>query len=65
MQGSLQADLKLFVEYKQRLLDIRKRQATSGDADNDGDVDIEEVDLLSDTTSLHSSRFSGTSRGTG
>ncbi|XP_017018499.1 elongator complex protein 1 [Drosophila kikkawai] len=65
LQGSLQADHKLFLEYKQRLLDIRQRQASSGDADNDGDLDIEEVDLLSDTTSLHSSRYSGTSRGTG
>ncbi|XP_043951432.1 elongator complex protein 1 isoform X1 [Drosophila biarmipes] len=65
LQNSLHADLQLFLEYKQRLLDIRQRQANNGDGDNDADVDLEEVDLLSDTTSLHSSRYSGTSRGTG
>ncbi|KAH8382396.1 hypothetical protein KR009_003318 [Drosophila setifemur] len=65
LQDSLQADLKLFLEYKQRLLDVRQRQAALGETDNYADVDIEEADLLSDTTSLHSSRYSGTSRGTG
>jgi len=65
LQSSLHADLQLFLEYKQRLLDIRQRQAKYGEGDNDADVDLEEVDLLSDTTSLHSSRYSGTSRGTG
>ncbi|XP_016980358.1 putative elongator complex protein 1 isoform X1 [Drosophila rhopaloa] len=65
LQNSLHADLQLFLEYKQRLLDIRQRQAKYGEGDNDADVDLEEVDLLSDTTSLHSSRYSGTSRGTG
>jgi len=65
LQNSLHADLQLFLEYKQRLLDIRQRQAKYGEGDNDADVDLEEVDLLSDTTSMHSSRYSGTSRGTG
>lgn len=65
LQTSLQADLQLFLDYKQRLLDIRQKQAASGGAENDADMDIEEADLLSDTTSLHSSRFSGSSRGTG
>ncbi|XP_017088750.3 elongator complex protein 1 [Drosophila bipectinata] len=64
LQTSLQADLQLFLDYKQRLLDIRQKQAAGG-TENDADMDIEEADLLSDTTSLHSSRFSGTSRGTG
>ncbi|XP_017083892.2 putative elongator complex protein 1 [Drosophila eugracilis] len=65
LQNSLNADLQLFLVYKQRLLDIRQRQAKYGEGDNDADVDLEEVDLMSDTTSMHSSRYSGTSRGTG
>ncbi|XP_001980535.3 putative elongator complex protein 1 [Drosophila erecta] len=65
LQSSLQADLNLFLCYKQRLLDIRQRQANHDEGNIDADVGMEEVDLLSDTTSLHSSRYSGTSRGTG
>ncbi|XP_026847316.1 putative elongator complex protein 1 [Drosophila persimilis] len=65
MHGSLKSDLQLFLEYKQRLLDIRQRRASGAEMEGDGDVDIDEVDLLSDTTSMHSSRYSGTSRGTG
>ncbi|XP_034486416.1 putative elongator complex protein 1 [Drosophila innubila] len=67
LKKSLSADRELFLEYKQRLLDIRQRQATANDADGAGehDVDIDEVDLLSDTSSMHSSRHSSSSRGTG
>ncbi|XP_030374223.1 putative elongator complex protein 1 [Scaptodrosophila lebanonensis] len=66
MQSSLIFDKQLFADYKQRLLDIRKRQALhSGDEYPGAHNDIEEVDLLSDTSSMHSSRYSGTSRGTG
>ncbi|EDV93458.1 putative elongator complex protein 1 [Drosophila grimshawi] len=66
LEGSLCADRKLFGEHKQRLLEIRKRQAASADGGNDEhDVDIDEVDLLSDTSSMQSSRHSGSSRGTG
>ncbi|XP_039495713.1 putative elongator complex protein 1 isoform X1 [Drosophila santomea] len=65
LHSSLQADLELFLDYKQRLLDIRQRQEKYGVGNIDANVDLEEVDLLSDTTSLHSSRYSGTSRGTG
>lgn len=66
-KGSLSADRELFLEYKQRLLDIRQRQATidEGDGAGEHDVDIDEVDLLSDTSSMHSSRHSSSSRGTG
>ncbi|XP_017062099.1 putative elongator complex protein 1 [Drosophila ficusphila] len=65
LQNSLNADLQLFLDYKQRLLDIRQRNAKFGEGDGNADVDLDEADLLSDTTSLHSSRYSGTSRGTG
>lgn len=68
LEASLNADLQLFLEYKQRLLDIRKRQAsTAAAADGAGDhgLDIDEADLLSDTSSIQSSRHSGSSRGTG
>ncbi|SPP83870.1 putative elongator complex protein 1 [Drosophila guanche] len=66
MHNSLKSDLQLFLEYKQRLLDIRQRRANGADTEGgDGDVDIDEVDLLSDTSSMQSSRYSGTSRGTG
>jgi len=65
LESSLQADLQLFLDYKQRLLDIRRNQAKSGEGYIDTDVNLKEVDLLSDTTSLHSSQYSGTSRGTG
>ncbi|XP_033163263.1 putative elongator complex protein 1 [Drosophila mauritiana] len=65
LENSLQADLQLFLDYKQRLLDIRQNQAKSGEGYIDADVNLKEVDLLSDTTSLHSSQYSGTSRGTG
>ncbi|XP_030565741.1 putative elongator complex protein 1 [Drosophila novamexicana] len=65
LEASLRADRDLFVEYKQRLLDIRKRQATAADAGEEHELDIDEVDLLSDTSSISSSRHSGSSRGTG
>ncbi|XP_023035447.1 putative elongator complex protein 1 [Drosophila willistoni] len=65
LQTSLEADHQLFLDYKKRLQIIRQQQASQGDGDGGGDVDIDEVDLLSDTTSMHSSRHSGSSRGTG
>ncbi|ALC45754.1 Elp1 [Drosophila busckii] len=66
LENTLQADRRLFVNYKQRLLDIRKRPATANDMDVVGD-DIDELDLLSDTSSMRSSRYSGSqsSRGSG
>ncbi|KAH8359617.1 hypothetical protein KR093_007925 [Drosophila rubida] len=67
LKASLGTDQELFVEYKQRLLDIRQRQASADKLDGvaNHDVDIDEVDLLSDTSSMHSSRYSGSSRSTG
>ncbi|XP_017969177.1 putative elongator complex protein 1 [Drosophila navojoa] len=65
LEASLNADRQLFLEYKQRLLDIRKRQATAAAAADDHGLDIDEADLLSDTSSIQSSRHSGSSRGTG
>ncbi|XP_034114573.1 elongator complex protein 1 [Drosophila albomicans] len=67
LKASLSADENLFLEYKQRLLDIRQRQATVDERDGlaNHDVEIDEVDLLSDTSSMHSSRYSHSSRSTG
>lgn len=70
LEASLSADRALFAEQKQRLLELRKQQAAKaadgfGDGDGEHEVDIDEVDLLSDTSSMHSSRFSSSSRGTG
>lgn len=70
LEASLCADHELFAEHKRRLLELRKRQAAAaadgfGDGVGEHEVDIDEVDLLSDTSSMRSSRFSSSSRGTG
>ncbi|XP_053960279.1 elongator complex protein 1 [Anastrepha ludens] len=60
-------DEKLFVEHKQRLHDVRvlAQQKRDGLVNCYDQPDIDEADLLSDTTSLRSSRYTGSSQGTG
>lgn len=70
LEASLCADRELFAEHKHRLLELRKQKAAAaaecfGDGVGEHEVDIDEVDLLSDTSSMRSSRFSRSSRGTG
>ncbi|KAH8307765.1 hypothetical protein KR044_012909, partial [Drosophila immigrans] len=67
LKASLSADQELFVEHKLRLMDIRKRQATVDELDGvaNHDLDIAEVDLLSDTSSMRSSHYSNGTRSTG
>lgn len=70
LEASLCADRELFAEHKHRLLELRKQKAAAaadgfGDGVGEHEVDIDEVDLLSDTSSMRSSRFSSSSRGTG
>lgn len=65
--NALTVEEETFVKHKTRLLEIRvlrSKQAQNLIADND-QVDIDECDLLSDTTSLRSSRYTASSRGTG
>ncbi|XP_065355006.1 elongator complex protein 1 [Calliphora vicina] len=64
---NLAADEAQFIKHKERLLEvrvIRKKQAQNF-IDGSDQVDIDECDLLSDTTSLRSSRYTASSRGTG
>uniref|UniRef100_A0A1I8PUH9 Elongator complex protein 1 n=1 Tax=Stomoxys calcitrans TaxID=35570 RepID=A0A1I8PUH9_STOCA len=67
LKSSIQGDQELFNSHKQRLLQVRlnraKQSQFSGEAGEQ--MDIDECDLLSDTTSLHSSRYTASSRGTG
>ncbi|CAD6995585.1 putative elongator complex protein 1 [Ceratitis capitata] len=60
-------DEKQFLEYKQRLNDVRilAQQKRDGIVNGYDQCDIDEADLLSDTTSLRSSRYTGSSQGTG
>ncbi|XP_055852924.1 elongator complex protein 1 [Episyrphus balteatus] len=66
LASNLNADKDLFLKQKSRLLYIREKKSkenTSDDLDDSGQID--ESDLLSDTTSMHSSRYTASSRGTG
>lgn len=58
----IQADQAQFKAFVGRLQTIRKEKA---DKLLNGDVDDDDCDMFSDTTSMNSSRFSGSSRGTG
>ncbi|XP_037944663.1 putative elongator complex protein 1 [Teleopsis dalmanni] len=64
LEEKLLEDKKTFENYKERLLEIRKKklkqQLEGEDADDDN---IDECDIISDTTSV--SRFTNSSRGTG
>lgn len=56
-----------FLQHKQRLMEVRvlhskKRELLLNGSDQ---PDIDECDLLSDTTSVRSSRYTASSRGTG
>ncbi|XP_036325439.1 putative elongator complex protein 1 [Rhagoletis pomonella] len=67
LQQQLADDEKLFVEHKQRLQVVRvlAQQKRDGLLNGYDQPDIDEADLLSDTTSLRSSRYTGSSQGTG
>ncbi|XP_073841413.1 elongator complex protein 1 [Musca autumnalis] len=64
--NSITADEELFTQHKDRLVQVRlnhlKQTQFGGDDDQ---LDIDECDLLSDTTSMRSSRYTASSRGTG
>lgn len=63
---SLNADRDLFLQQKSRLQFIREKKSKENAADDlDDSGQIDESDLLSDTTSMHSSRYTASSRGTG
>ncbi|XP_061393693.1 elongator complex protein 1 [Musca vetustissima] len=64
--NSITADEELFSQHKERLSQVRlNRQKQTQFGGDDDQVDIDECDLLSDTTSLRSSRYTASSRGTG
>uniref|UniRef100_T1P7H5 Elongator complex protein 1 n=1 Tax=Musca domestica TaxID=7370 RepID=T1P7H5_MUSDO len=65
--NSITGDEDLFKQHKDRLIQVRANRlklAQFGAGDDD-QVDIDECDLLSDTTSMRSSRYTASSRGTG
>lgn len=65
--NSITGDEELFKQHKDRLIQVRANRlklAQFGGGDDD-QVDIDECDLLSDTTSMRSSRYTASSRGTG
>lgn len=59
----IQAHTNQFQSYTQRLLKIRKEKQEK--LLNGVDDDVDECDLYSDTSSMNSSRFTGTSKGSG
>ncbi|XP_055902907.1 elongator complex protein 1 [Eupeodes corollae] len=66
LASNLNTDKDLFLKHKSRLLAIREKKSIENvcdDLDDSGQID--ESDLLSDTTSMHSSRYTASSRGTG
>lgn len=65
--STIAADEELFVSHKERLAQVRINRAKrlQFDCEAGDQADIDECDLLSDTTSLHSSRYTASSRGTG
>lgn len=65
--STITADEELFVSHKERLAQVRINRAKrlQFDCEAGDQADIDECDLLSDTTSLHSSRYTASSRGTG
>lgn len=60
----IRADCDQFVAYSQRLQKVRKHKTERllNGIDND---DVDNCDMFSDTSSMNSSRFSGTSKGSG
>lgn len=67
LQQQLSDDEIVFIAHKERLCDVRKlaQEKRDGLLNGDEEVDIDEADLLSDTTSMRSSRYTGSSKGTG
>ncbi|XP_075146318.1 elongator complex protein 1 [Haematobia irritans] len=65
LKSSIVADEELFKTHKQRLIQVRLNRAKQSQLVDDHQADIDECDLISDTTSLHSSRYTASSRGTG
>ncbi|XP_067647290.1 elongator complex protein 1 [Eurosta solidaginis] len=66
LQEQLGDDENLFVEHKERLNEVRVLAQQKRDGlINFYENDIDEADLLSDTTSMRSSRYTGSSQGTG
>lgn len=64
LKVALEADYKLFVQYKSRLnlvREINSKKAT----DEYCEPNVDECDILSDTTSMKSSQLSGSSSRTG
>lgn len=66
LETNLQTDQDLYLEYKQRLLNIREKKAQSDlYNDDENQMDVDESDLISDTTSMRSSQYTSSSKGTG
>uniref|UniRef100_A0A0A1XEG6 Elongator complex protein 1 n=1 Tax=Zeugodacus cucurbitae TaxID=28588 RepID=A0A0A1XEG6_ZEUCU len=67
LQQQLSDEENTFVTHKERLRDVRvlAQQRRDGILNDDEQADIDEADLLSDTTSMRSSRYTGSSQGTG
>ncbi|XP_023297838.2 putative elongator complex protein 1 [Lucilia cuprina] len=67
LSNNLAADQAEFIKHKARLLEVRIERSKQAQnlVDGNDQIDIDECDLLSDTTSLRSSRYTASSRGTG
>ncbi|KAM7363123.1 elongator complex protein 1 [Cochliomyia hominivorax] len=67
LSNNLQTDETQFLKHKERLLEIRILRSKQKQSLEEGNnqIDIDECDLLSDTTSMRSSRYTASSRGTG
>ncbi|XP_019847772.2 elongator complex protein 1 [Bactrocera dorsalis] len=67
LQQQLSDDETVFIAHKERLCEVRvlAQQKRDGLFNGDEVGDIDEADLLSDTTSMRSSRYTGSSQGTG
>lgn len=67
LSNNLTADETQFIQHKNRLLEVRVLRSKQAQSLQDGtdQMDIDECDLLSDTTSMRSSRYTASSRGTG
>lgn len=64
LNDKIRADCDQFIVYSQRLQKVRKHKSERllNGIDND---DVDNCDMFSDTSSMNSSRFTGTSKGSG
>lgn len=62
MIEKIRADTEQYNAHTQRLLKVRQNRAARLAGDDDV-ADVDDCDMFSDTTSMNSSRFSGSSRG--